>query len=314
MKRRLFAIILCLVLVLSANVAAEQTVDRYNQIFDASKDAGRLTARFIKLTTHIDEKSGDCTILKSPDGKVMVLDAGNPSTFSDVDTALKTLGIKRIDYLVASHPHIDHVGNFAQLINTYNIGGVYTSELVYPGKDYNNYMAAIEQTKTPHIILAEGDTFKFGDSVQVEVFNPAPNIKYYDGYPKQSTQFVNDHSLVLKFTYAKSSFLFGGDLYAITEQEVVTRHGSQLHADVFKVGHHGAATSSSKAYRDAISPKIAVMMHDAIADLNIYQKYSRGGADTFVTSIDGCVSVSTIGDGQYTVITQYDRKNNFLNK
>jgi competence protein ComEC len=308
MKKRFYAIVLCLGLVLSNSIAAEKIADRYDRISDPSQDAGRLTVRFIKLITRSDErsddKSGDCAIITSPDGKVMLI---------DVDTALKALGITRIDYLVASHPHVDHIGNFAQLINTYKIGAVYTSELVYPDSYYQNYMAAIEPTKTPHITLAAGDTFKFGANVLVEVFHPAPGIVYYKGYPAQSTQFINNLSLVLKITYEKSSFLFGGDLYISGEQEVVARYGDRLHADVFKVGHHGAATSSSKSYRKAIGAKIAVMMHDAVADLNVYRMYRRDGAATYITSIDGCVSVSTAGDGKYTVITQYDRKNNFLN-
>jgi competence protein ComEC len=313
MKKRIFAILLCLTLVLALQVGAAEKVDRYQQIFDPAQDGGRLTVRFLKLTTRNDDKSGDCAILTSPEGKVMLIDAGNPSTFSDVERALKTLGITRIDYLVASHPHVDHVGNFARLINTYQIGGVYTSELVYPGSDFQNYMAAIAQTRTPHLILAEGDTFHFGDQVLVEVFHPAPGIKYYDGYPAQSTQFVNNHSLVLKLTYEKSTFLFGGDLYTSGEDEVVARYGARLDSDVFKVGHHGANTSSGRSYRNAISPKIAVMMHDAIADLNVYRKFKREGAATYITSIDGCVLVSTTGDGQYRVLTQYDRKNDFLN-
>lgn len=312
MKKRLYAIVLCLVLVLSSNMVAEEIVDRSDQIFNASQDTGRLTARFIRLTSRSDDKSGDCTILTSPDGQVMVIDAGNPSTFIDVDKALQDLGIKRIDYLVASHPHVDHVGGFAQLIYAYEIGGVYTSVLVYPNPHYNNYMAAIEQTQTPHFILAEGDTFMFGESVLVEVFHPASGIEYYDGYPAQSTQFINNHSLVLKFTYGKSSFLFGGDLYTSGEKEVVERYGNRLRSDVFKVGHHGDSTSSSKAYREAISPKIAVIMHDGIADLNVYRKYRREGTVVYHTCIDGCVLVSTAGDGSYTVITQYDRRNDFL--
>ncbi|MGE5607348.1 MAG: ComEC/Rec2 family competence protein [Bacteroidota bacterium] len=313
MKKRFYSIVLCLLLVLSNSVLAEKIADRYDRIFDAAQDAGKLTVRFIKLTTRSEDKSGDCAIITSPDGKVMMIDAGNPSTFVDVDRALKALGITRIDYLVASHPHVDHVGNFAQLIRAYQIGGVYTSELVYPNQHYQNYQAAIKETGTPHIILAEGDSFKFGDNVLVEVFHPAPGIVYYDGYPAQSTQFINNLSLVLKLTYAKSSFLFGGDLYSIGEDEVVKRYGAKLDSDVFKVGHHGDATSSSKSYRNAISPQIAVMMHDAIADLNVYRKYRREGAATYITSIDGCVLVSTAGDGKYTVITQFDRKNNFLN-
>jgi len=312
MKKKLYAIVFCLVLVLSNSIAAEKTADRYDLIFDAAQDRGRLTARFIKLTTRSDDKSGDCAILTSPDNEIMVIDAGNPSTFIDVDNALQALGITRIDYLVASHPHVDHVGSFSQLIHAYDIGGVYTSELVYPTSHYNNYMEAIEQTQTPHLILAEGDSFMFGDNVFVEIFHPPSEIEYYDGYLAQSTQFVNNLSLVLKITYGDSTFLFGGDLYTSGEQEVVARYGDRLRSDVLKVGHHGDSTSSSKAYREAVNPKIAVMMHDAIADLNVYRKYRREGAETYITSIDGCVYVSTAGDGEYKVMTQYDRMSDFL--
>lgn len=311
MRKRLFAVLL-LVVVLCALATAEETCNRYDEIFDASQDAGRLTARFLKLTTRTEDKSGDCTILTSPDGRVMVIDAGNPSCFVDVDNALRALRVKHIDYLVASHPHVDHVGSFAQLIYAYDVGAVYTSELVYPSPSYDDYMEAIRKTQTPHIILAEGDTFSFGKFVQVEVLHPGSGIEYYEGYPAQSTQFVNNHSLVLRLTYGESSFLFGGDLYTSAERDLVRRHPDKLDVDVFKVGHHGDSTSSTKSYRTAISPKIAVMMHDAIADLRIYRKYKEEGADTYITSIDGCVLVSTVGDGEYTVLTQYDRASNFL--
>ena len=305
---------LSLVLVLSFAVFAEEQVveDRYDQIFDAAQDQGRLTARFLKLTTRSDEKSGDSTILTSPDGKVMVIDAGNPSTYVDVDRALKALGITRIDYLVASHPHVDHIGSFAQLIRNYEVGAVYTSEVVYPTSHYKNYMAAIEQTNTPHIILKDGDSFMFGEHVLVEVLHPLPGVEYYDGYPNSSTQFINNLSVVMKLTFNESTFLFTGDLYTDGERSVVERHGERLRADILKVPHHGDSTSSSKRFREAVQAKVGVMMHDAIADLNVYKKYRREETIVYISSIDGSVLVSTTGDGEYIVMTQYDRTTTFL--
>lgn len=313
-KNTILFVALILVLSLSFIVGAEEqeVVDRYDQIFDASQDSGRLTARFLKLTTRSEQKSGDSTILTSPDGKVMVIDGGNPTCFIDVDNALKALGITRIDYLVASHPHVDHIGSFAQIIRSYDVGAVYTSEVVYPTSHYKNYMAAIEDTNTPHIIISEGDTFMFGDEVFVEVFHPELGVEYYDGYPEASTQFINNLSVLMKLTYGESTYLFGGDLYTDGERTAVERHGDKLQADVFKIGHHGDNTSSSKRFREAISAKVGVMMHDAIADLKVYQKFRREGTDTFITSIDGSVLVSTAGDGEYTVLTQHDRTTSFL--
>lgn len=313
-KTRALVIALSFVLALSLVVFAEGAakVDRYDQIFDASQDPGRLTARFMKLTTRSDDKSGDSTILTSPDGKVMVIDAGNPTCFIDVDNALKALNITRIDYLVASHPHVDHIGSFAQLIRLYDVGAVYTSEVVYPTSHYKNYMTAIEETNTPHIIVSDGDSFMFGDSVLVEILHPTAGIEYYDGYPSGSTQFVNNLSVVMKLTYNQSTYLFGGDLYTDGERAVVERYGDGLQADVFKIGHHGDSTSSSRRYRQAIQAKYGVMMHDAIADLGVYRKFRREDTEVYISSIDGSVLISTLGDGEYTVITQHDRLNDFL--
>lgn len=311
--KKLPILVLTLILVLAVTVFAEERVDRYDQIFDASQDAGRLTARFLQLTTRSDDKSGDSTILTSPDGKVMIVDAGNPSTFIDIQNALDSLGITRIDYLVASHPHVDHVGSFAQLIYGYDIGAVYTTEVEYPTSHYRNYMEALEVTETPHVILAEGDTFMFGDHVLVEVFHPAPGIEYYEGYPEGSTQFINNLSLLMKLTYGDSSFLFTGDLYTNAEREIAATYGERLRSGVLKVPHHGAGTSSSRPFRDAVGAEVAVMMSDAIEELRIYRNYSNAGTDTYITSIDGSVLVSTVGDGSYTVISQFDRVGDFLN-
>ncbi len=313
-NRRLFLTsILVLILALTAFTWAESAKeDRYEQIFDPLQDPGRLTARFLQLTTRSADKSGDSTILTSPDGKVMVIDGGNPTCFQDLDRALKSLGITYIDYLVASHPHVDHIGSFAELIRSYEIGAVYTSEVVYPTSHYNNYMAALAETKTPHIILVDGDSFLFGDQVLVEVLHPPGGITYYDGYPSGSTQFINDLSLVLKLSYGQSTFLFCGDLYTDGERRVLERHRERLQADVLKIGHHGDKTSSSRGFRQAIEAQVGVMMHDAIADLNVYQRYRREGTLVYITSIDGSVLVSTEGDGQYLIITQYDRTTTFL--
>lgn len=311
--KKLPFLVLTLILVLAVTVFAEERVDRYDQIFDASQDAGRLTARFLQLTTRSDDKSGDSTILTSPDGKVMIVDAGNPSTFIDIQNALDSLGITRIDYLVASHPHVDHVGSFAQLIYGYDIGAVYTTEVEYPTSHYRNYMEALEATETPHVILAEGDTFMFGDHVLVEVFHPAPGIEYYEGYPEGSTQFINNLSLLMKLTYGDSSFLFTGDLYTNSEREIAATYGERLRSGVLKVPHHGAGTSSSRPFRDAVGAEVAVMMSDAIEELRIYRNYANAGTDTYITSIDGSVLVSTVGDGSYTVISQFDRVGDFLN-
>ena len=117
----------------------------------------------------------------------------------------------------------------------------------------------------------------------------------------------------MKLTYGDSSFLFAGDLYTAAERDIAARYGDRLKSGVLKVPHHGAGTSSSRPFREAVGAKVAVMMSDAIEELRIYRNYANSGADTYITSIDGAVMVSTAGDGEYTVVSQLDRIGSFLN-
>lgn len=284
----------------------------YAEVFDTSGDAGKLTARYINMTTDTGDKSGDATILTSPDGKTMLIDAGDPAADGQVVAALRAMGVTRIDYLVASHPHVDHIGGFPAVMRAFEIGQVMTSFLEYPTVYYDAYMIEIRDQGLDHIYLSQGDVFSFGAYVTVEVFWPGSEIEYYDGYPQSSTQFINNHSLLLKLTYGESSMLFGGDLYTGAEREIVKLYGDRIDCDVLKAHHHGDQTSSCKPFREAVSPLITVIISDTLTDLNIYQKFRRGGSDVYITHFNGNVRVATGGDGTYQVLTEQDWETDFM--
>lgn len=301
--KKLLSVTLCfLILFFPLFPAAAQ--GSYAEVFFTGDDAGKLTARFINMNTDTGDKSGDAAVLTSPDGKVMLIDAGDPAAAGQVVAALKKMGIAHIDYLVASHPHVDHIGGFPAVMQAFSIGQVMTSVLVYPTAYYDAYMAEIEAQSLEHIYLSEGDRFPFGDEVTVEVFWPGDEIEYYDGYPQSSTQFVNNLSLVLKFTYGASTMLFAGDLYSAAERELAAKYGQALNSDVLKANHHGDRTSSSKPFREAVSPQITVMISDILSDLNTYRKFIKDGSAVYITHYNGNVRVSTAGDGSYQVLTE----------
>ena len=305
MRIRLGAMLTAFVLWLSGGVAQEAT--RTAEVFDRSGEAGQLTIRFLWLGEQVaDDKPGDCMILTSPDGKVMVLDCGHPAAWEYVTGALDAMGVTRIDYLVISHPHIDHLGGVPSLYARYEIGTVYSSALVYEKSSY--YRAYVTATAdTPHVYLKEGDSFMFGESVRVDVFNPVAEITYPKDYPTGATQFINNQSLALKFTYGESTAMLAGDLYAAGEREVVSRWGDALDCDIMKANHHGANTSSTSVWRKAVSPEITFITSDTIEDLAIAKKYTKDGQRMYHTLIDGCIRVQTPGDGTYTVLTEKDR-------
>lgn len=311
-KRLMLAWLLVAALCLPLLACADAS---YDAVLDTSADGGLLTARFLRLhpTAESDDKGGDSTILQSPDGLIMVIDAGEPTCGPQVVAALETMGVTRVDFLVASHPHVDHVGGFPAVMARFEIGAVYTSAVDYASSSYYRaYEAEIAARGIPHVILSEGDTFAFGEYVQADVLHPGKDIEYYAAYPDNSTQFINNLSMVLKLTYGESTILFAGDLYTGGEKIVMEKAGEALSADVMKINHHGAVTSSSKGWRDAVSPRIAVAIHDAVADMKTLQKYERDGIDTYLTFIDGNVKVSTAGDGEWAVLSEAGREGNLF--
>lgn len=286
----------------------EEAVDRYDEIIDLTAIEGKLAIYFLDLdpVTTGDEHSGDSTLLISPDGKVMLIDAGNTPCGDEITAFLKQLGITRIDYLVASHAHIDHIGGMPEIITNFEIGTHYRSYVEYTTQTYQNYVSAVENADIPVEYVKQGDSFMFGDYITVDVLNPEAEIEYPDATVQNWNQFMNDHSMLLKMTYGKSTFLFGGDLYVAQEMILVQNYADQLKVDVAKVNHHGYSTSSCRKWVKTTLPQIAVAMGDEIGSVDVCELYEKQGAVYYHTSLDGCVRVIADDARNYEVTSRYD--------
>ena len=297
---------------LSESKAESSDVDRYAEIMDTSNDSGKLTVYFLDLEVgeEAEDKAGDSAILISPDGKVMLLDAGHPEAGHLVVDALKDLGVEKIDYLVASHPHIDHIGGIPEVMDAFPVGETYRSYVEYTTKTYQNYVNALENSEAETHFVKTGDVFQFGDEVSVEVLGPDEEIQYPKDFPDNSTEFLNDHSLTLKFTYGETSALFCGDLYRSQERDYVEQYGEKLDVDLVKANHHGKDTSNSKKWIEAASPQAVVAMNDKAPNMTVVENYQKEGAEFHHTLLDGVVKV-TMDDKQNVEIV--DQKDSWLN-
>ena len=152
-------------------------------------------------------------------------------------------------------------------------------------------------------MLFEGDSFLFGNSISVEVFNPPADYAYNNNY----TQVTNSGSLLMKFVYGDSSFLAGGDLYTAQENVIAAKYGSELDVDIVKMNHHGASTSNGAAWVTATSPLVAVSELDTVTSEDVWNRYRDAGALALNVGIDGAVAVHTSGDGEYIVVTSRGR-------
>jgi competence protein ComEC len=286
----------------------DSDVDRYEELLDHSGDEGKLVVYFLDLQVEgaPEEVSGDSSILISPDGKVMLLDAGHTDSSDIVVKVLKDMGIEKIDYLVASHPHIDHIGGVPAVMTEFPVETAYRSYVEYTTQTYQNYVNVLKEKGTEVVFLKTGDTFSFGDQVQVEVLGPDEEIVYPDGFPDNSTQFLNNNSLLLKFTYGGSTALFGGDLYVSQERDYIDQYGDALKADLAKANHHGKNTSNLKKWIKTVSPQVVVAMGDVMGSMDVYNNYVKEGAEFHLTLYDGIVKVVLDDQGGCEAVDQHD--------
>lgn len=295
-----------------AEAEAPDKADYFDRVFDTSQDAGRLTARYLYLQTVEGEGTedkvytGDCTVYTSPDGLTMLADCGNTRCGQAITDQLKELGVDKIDILVLSHPHADHIGGFVTVAENFEIGQVYVNGHEYDTKLYETVMEKIGDLQIPCETLADGDSFQFGELVNVQVFSPAKGVAA--AVNDDVTQQANDASIAMRLTYRESSFWTSGDLYSSAETVLVETYGDQIQSDVVKMNHHGHDTSNSKAYVETQQAKVAVAMLDYVSSKAIAYRYIANGAQVFYNCADGAIRVSTTGDGTYDVQTQMLRE------
>ena len=288
-----------------------EPADYTDLVLDTSKDSGRLTVRYLKLVENFKHDSdvtnvGDCTVITTPDGKIMMIDCSNQNSFPEIDAYLTAMGIDHLDAFVMSHPHVDHIGCFVKLASKYPIGHVYRNLQEYHSGSFQNAMAFIEDNNIPMTILHDGDTFMLGEHVQFTVYGPVQEL--VDALTKDVVN-TNNCSLAMRMTYGESSFWFAGDTYVRGELAIVDKYGDAIQSDVIKMNHHGYDTSNHKDYVATLAPKVAVSMHESMTSKTVALRHYVLGTVTLYTCMDGTVCVSTTGDGTYEVQTQLIRDN-----
>ena len=194
----------------------------------------------------IDVGQGDCILIE--DGtSAMLIDAGNPENGSDIVSYIKKLGINRLDFVIATHPHADHIGGMADVINAFDIGKLIMPKVEHTTRTFENLLLTIRNKGLKITAPVPGTEYRLGNTSFTIL---APNSSSYKN--------LNDYSVVVRLTYGSTSFLFTGDAEQTSEKEILAK-GYNIKSDVLKVGHHGSKTSTTTRFLDAVSPRYAVI-------------------------------------------------------
>lgn len=202
---------------------------------------------------YIDIGQGDSQLIQLPDGKNILIDAGDKESTPKLLKFFKDRKINKIDLLIISHPHMDHYGGLLDLLNSVEVLQVFDSGAPTSSTGYLSLLKKFASKKTKFSIVRKGQEFKFTDNIVLNIFAPE------DPLLKDTKSDINNASIVAKLTHNKVSFLFTGDIEAESQNKIIADSGTLLKSDILKVAHHGSRYTSSNDFLEKVNPKIAVI-------------------------------------------------------
>lgn len=252
----------------------EEEIDKEN-----TERQGNIEVHFI------DVGQGDSVFIRQGDFS-MLIDAGENVYGQVVVDYLREEGIEKLDYIIGTHPHSDHIGGLDDVINSFDIGKVIMPKVTHTTKTFEDVILAIKnkglKITTPNV----GDKYSLGDGEFI-ILGPSSN----------DYKNLNDYSIMLKLSYGDTSFLFTGDAEKVAEEELLNLD-YDIRVDVLHVGHHGSKTSSRGL--DKIKPKYGIIQ---VAEDNIYNlpnemildRLKDNNVEIYRNDIHGTVKVRSDG-------------------
>jgi competence protein ComEC len=241
----------------------------------------------------IDVGQGDSTLITDGTHSILI-DAGETEYADTVASFIENKGIKKLDLVIATHPHSDHLGGLPGVLLK-----IPADEIIIPKipddktpttKIYETFLDTADTGDIPLRETFAGDSFDVGD-IHFDVLSPEKNADYDD---------LNDYSTVIMLTYGDTRWLFTGDAEKPAEKDLLGS-GVNLSADVLSVGHHGSANSSTADFLAEIEPQIAVIScgrdndyghptDEALTRLGLYTER------IYRTDISGTITLKTNGE------------------
>jgi competence protein ComEC len=273
--------------------------------FSTPRADGRLHFDFL------DVGQGDSALVTFPDGKTLLIDGGGRFKYkmkndeeneifepdvrgigeAVVSEFLWNRGLSRLDYILATHAHADHMQGLTDVAKNFSIGSAVFGRTPLNDPDFAALAEVLQRRGIPTETISRGDRLKLGD-VTIEVLYPAASdnpIAVSD----------NDQSVVLRFIYGSRTFLLTGDI-ELQAESMLLNNGGTLVADLIKVPHHGSRTSSTQAFINAVKAEYAIISVGRSSPFGhphpeVVERWKAAGAIVMTTGEKGTISISTDG-------------------
>ncbi len=247
--------------------------------------------------TFLDVGQGDAIHIQTPSDKHILVDVGRWSPGYDsgsntITPYLKEIGVERIDAIILSHPHADHIGGIVSVLNEFNVSKLYQSSYEYESQLYSNYIKKAEELGVPVNNVFAGELLEIEENMRFYILGP------FVKEAKPSSP--NNYSVIVKAVYGDRSVLLTGDAEKGQETDLVNIYGDFLKSDLYKMGHHGSRTSSTENFLEKVNPELSVaslafrnrFRHPNFEAVTRTSNYSE---KNYYTSLEGAVVIETNG-------------------
>lgn len=284
-KRNFFEILIILLAFLIIN-NQDKIKNLFNQNNNQNQNDYINTNNALLKVHYLDVGQGDSIFIELPNNVTMLIDAAESYQSENIINYLKNLNYQKIDYVIGTHPHTDHIGGLRDIINTFEIGKIYMPKVVSTTKTYENLLMAIKDKNLKINTAKAGTSIIDTDALKINIL--APNNSTYTE--------LNNYSVVTKITYGTTKLLFMGDAEKLSENEIK----ENVTADVIKIGHHGSNTSSSIDFIKKVNAKYGIISVGLNNKYNLPKEetitnWENSGTKIYLTSTNG--TITAISDG-----------------
>lgn len=269
-----------------------QAVGLYNETISYNSEA---------TTVHfIDVGQGQCVLVCS-DGCNMLIDGGEKEYSSKVISYIENLDIEKLDYVIATHPHSDHIGGLSDVIEHFEVDEIIAplvpDGLVPTSNSYYNFLNAVKQNGKGMTKAVVGEVYNLGSS-QFEIIAPL----------SCESDDLNNYSVVCVFRYGENTALFGGDASESEENDIL-KSGVDIDVDLLNVFHHGSSSSSGEKFLYNVSPEHCVIMCGADnsyghPNKSIIERLGVYTDNIYRTDLQGTIICEMDGNGNYRFFSE----------
>jgi len=245
--------------------------------------------------TVLDVGQGDSILIESPSGKKVLVDGGERKAGEQIVVPfLRRKGIQKLDMVVLTHAHEDHVGGLPHVLENIKVDSVLDTGYVYESKTYRRFLDLIRRNNIKYGLASSGQKIDFGGNTAAKVLHP-------DHVFLEECENINNASIVFRLEYGDFSMLFTGDNEREGEERILELFpAAELASTILKVGHHGSRTSTSPPFLAAVDPQVAVIScgrHNKFKHPHQSTLEKLRGVRTYRTDRHGAVMINSNGKG-----------------